>query len=74
MRIKLKSIATKIPLLKEQIHKILNEIIENKISLDNVRCKEFDKKSNLKEIKTLRNNAIADRIYLSKELDSVKVL
>ena len=73
MRSKIKSTASKIPLIKEQIHKILNEIIENKITIENVRCKELDVKSNLKEIKSLRNNAIAERISLSKELDTVRV-
>jgi len=73
MRSKIKSVADKIPLIKEKISKILNDIIENKITIENVMCKEMDIKSNLKEIKSIRNNAIAERISLSKELDTVKV-
>jgi chromosome segregation ATPase len=72
MRVKLKQFATKIPLIKEQIQKYLYEIIENKIQLDNVKYKEMEKKSNLKEIKAQRNNVIAERISLSKELETVK--
>ena len=51
----------------------LYEIIENKIQLDNVKYKEMERKSNLKEIKAQRNNVIAERISLSKELETVKV-
>jgi hypothetical protein len=73
MRINIKSIASKVPLLKEQIEKILIEIVENKIALDNLKYRESEKKSNLKEIKTQRNNVIAERISLSKELETIKV-
>jgi hypothetical protein len=73
MRVQIKSLATKIPLIKEQIQKYLYEIIENKIQLDNVKYKEMERKSNLKEIKAQRNNVIAERISFSKELETVKV-
>lgn len=73
MRVNIKLIAAKIPLLKEQIQKVLIEIIENKISLDNLKYRESEKKSNLKEIKTQRNHVIAERISLSKELEIIRV-
>lgn len=72
MRIKIKQLATTIPLIKEQIQKYLYGIIENKIQLDNVKYKEIEKKANLREIKAQRNNVIAERISLSKELETVK--
>ncbi len=73
MRVNIKLIAAKIPLLKEQIQKVLIEVIENKITLDNLKYKESEKKTNLKEIKTQRNHVIAERISLSKELETIKV-
>lgn len=73
MRVNIKLIAAKIPLLKEQIQKVLIEVIENKITLDNLKYKESEKKTNLKEIKTQRNHVIAERISLSKELETIRV-